>query len=110
MVVLIIINIVLIVLVTFLVIYLLKNKKDNEVAKSVCVNSKHVEVKRVEHKHNKEIDPDRVFVGRFITDEEYQQMMSKRESDISILLKEVEREYEHLKRLKNERTEGDNPR
>ena len=107
MVVLIIINIV---LVTFLVIYLLKNKKDNEVAKSVCVNNKHVEVKRVEHKRNKEINPDRVFVGRFITDEEYQQMMSNRKSDISILLKEVEREYEHLKRLENERTEGDNPR
>ena len=107
MVVLIIINIV---LVTFLVIYLLKNKKDNEVAKSVCVNNKHVEVKRVEHKRNKEINPDRVFVGRFITDEEYQQMMSNRKSDISILLKEVEREYEHLKQLNNERTEGNNSR
>ena len=54
------------------------------------------------NKQNKKINSEQVFVGRFITDEEYQQMMNNRRSDISILLEEVELEYEHFKELNNE--------
>ena len=35
----------------------------------------------------------------FYSDEEYQQMMKNKRSDISILLDEVDKEYEHLKEL-----------
>ena len=40
-----------------------------------------------------------MFEGVFVTDDEYQQMTKNRKSDISILLEEVNREYEHLKEL-----------
>lgn len=103
MVVLIVLNIILIVAVIFLVIYLIKNKKDD--IKNVYVNCDNSdeddndEIKCVIHKQNKKIKPERVFVGRFVTDEEYQQMTKNRRSDISILLEEVNKEYEHLKEL-----------
>ena len=41
-----------------------------------------------------------VDVGKLnITEDEYQQMMKNRKSDIAILLEEVNSEYEHLKEL-----------
>ena len=49
--------------------------------------------------HNKISNSEHVFVGRFVTDDEYQQMIKSRKSDISILLEDVDREYEHLKEL-----------
>lgn len=100
MIVLIVLNIILIVAVIFLAVYLIKNKKDD--IKNVCVNCDNDEDDEVEfdiHKQNKKIKSERVFVGRFVTDEEYQQMTKNRRSDISILLEEVNKEYEHLKEL-----------
>lgn len=103
MVVLIILNIILIVVVIFFAAYFIKNKKDD--IKNVCVNCDNVgeddsdEIEFDIHKQNKKIKSERVFVGRFVTDEEYQQMTKNRRSDISILLEEVNKEYEHLKEL-----------
>ena len=102
MVVLIVLNIILIVAVIFLAVYLIKNKKDD--IKNVCVNcdndeDDNDEIELDKHKQNKKIKSERVFVGRFVTDEEYQQMTKNRRSDISILLEEVNKEYEHLKEL-----------
>ena len=94
---LIILNIVLIILILFLVLYIFRNKKDN--TSSVCVNEGCLEIKKSEHKQKNKLNTDRVFVGRFITDEEYQQMMYKKRSDVSILLEDVNNEYEHLKEL-----------
>lgn len=107
MIVLIILNIVLISLVVFLVIYLLKNK--GNVNESICENVKtSVEVKNVDYKLNTKKSPERIFDGRFVTDEEYQQMIGRKRSDISILLEEVNNEYEHLKWLNNGGTERNN--
>ena len=94
----IILNIILIIALIFLVLYLFNNKKDS--TKSICVNDDKCEcIESSEHKKNNNINSERVFVGRFVTDEEYQQMMKNRKSDIAILLEEVNNEYEHLKEL-----------
>lgn len=98
MVVMIILNIVLIVLLICLIIYLFKNKKDN--VKDISINNTSYDDKHDECEHKTE----NVFVGRFVTDDEYQEMMNNRKSDISMLLKEVDNEYEHLKELVDERT------
>ena len=58
-----------------------------------------LENEKNEHKQNDNLNSGRVFIGRFVSDEEYQQMMKNRRSDISILLEEVNNEYEHLKEL-----------
>ena len=97
MAILIILNIVLIVLLVFLSLYLFRNKKD--VDKNVCVDDDCCEIEKNEHKQKNNLNSERVFVGRFISDEEYQQMMKNRRSDISILLEEVNSEYEYLKEL-----------
>lgn len=96
MVVLIILNILLILTLIFLVLYFFRNKKDND--ENVCVGNR-CEVESGEHKQNNNLNSERVFVGRFVTEEEYQQMVKNRKSDISILLEEVNSEYEHLKEL-----------
>lgn len=101
MVVLIILNIILIVLLIVLVLYIFRNKND-DTKNDQNEDDVYVENKRVKYKQNKKINSEQVFVGRFITDEEYQQMMNNRRSDISILLEEVELEYEHFKELNNE--------
>lgn len=97
---LVILNIILIViLLTIVVLYLFRKKKDinTHCITSVCVSDDDncIEFKKQETNINSE----RVFVGRFITEDEYQQMMKNRKSDISILLDEVNSEYEHLKEL-----------
>lgn len=100
MVVLIILNIILIIAVVFLVSYLIKNKKDD--AENICVNYDEdgdEEIEKIKHIQKKEPKSERVFVGRFITDEEYQQMSKTKRSDISVLLEEVNKEYEYLKEL-----------
>ena len=96
MVMLIILNILLIFALIFLVLYLFRNKKDND--ENICVDNK-CEVESDEYKQNNNLNSERVFVGRFVTDEEYQQMIKNRKSDISILLEEVNNEYEHFKEL-----------
>lgn len=93
MIVLIILNILLIAILTFLIIYFLRNKKNG--IKNVCVNDA---IKDDDHKES-DVNPEKVFIGRFITDEEYTQMMKNRKSDISSLLEELDNEYEHLKEL-----------
>ena len=90
MVILIVLNILLIAILAFLLIYFFRNK-------NVDVKGDNSEI--VKNKQNKKIKSDRVFVGRFVTDEEYQQMMNSRKSDLAILLEDKEREYEHLKEL-----------
>ena len=100
MVVLIILNIILIIAVVFLASYLIKNKKDD--AENVCVNCDEdddEEIEKIKYIQKKEPKSERVFVGRFITDEEYQQMSKSKRSDISVLLEEVNKEYEYLKEL-----------
>lgn len=96
MIALIVLNIVLIITLVFLVLYIIGNKSDN--TKSVCVSNGN-EKEIVDYKQNKKINSDRVFEGKFITDEEYNRMVKNRRSDISMLLEDVEREYEHLKEL-----------
>jgi hypothetical protein len=97
MIVLIILNIILIILVVFLVFSLFKNKKS--VTENICVNGECDEIESCEHEQKNKLKSERVFDGRFITEQEYQQIMNNRKSDISILLKEVDNEYEHLKEL-----------
>jgi uncharacterized membrane protein len=96
MVVMIILNIILIITLTILVLYIFKNNKNN--TENVCVNDK-CSVESNEDNQNNNLNSERVFVGRFVTEDEYQQMMKNRKSDISILLDEVNSEYEHLKEL-----------
>ena len=96
MVMLIILNILLILTLIFLLLYLFRNKKDND--KNICVDNK-CEVESDEYKQNNNLNSERVFVGRFVTDEEYQQMIKNRKSNISILLEEINSEYEHFKEL-----------
>ena len=86
----IVLNIILIILLIFTLAYLFRNKKDGV---------KNDSVKDVIHNQNKKIDTGKVYDGRFVSDDEYHQMMKNRRSDISILIEEVEREYEHLKEL-----------
>jgi isopentenyldiphosphate isomerase len=108
MVTLIILNIILIILLVFLLVYILRSKKNN--LKNVYVNHDNenhdyindnsvCEITLNKNKRKIKNKSDRVFEGRFVTDEEYQQMMKYKRSDVSILLEEVEREYEHLKEL-----------
>lgn len=92
----IVLNIILIIALAILVLYIFKNNKNS--TENVCVNNK-CSVERNEDNQNNNLNSERVFVGRFVTEEEYQQMMKSRKSDISILLEEVNSEYEHLKEL-----------
>ena len=92
----IILNIILIIALTILVLYIFKNNKNS--TENVCVNNK-CSVESDEDNQNNNLNSERVFVGRFITEDEYQQMMKNRKSDISILLDEVNSEYENLKEL-----------
>lgn len=92
----IILNIILIIALIFLVLYIFKKNKNS--TENVCVNNK-CGVESNEDNQNNNLNSERVFVGRFVTEEEYQQMTKNRKSDISILLEEVNREYEHLKEL-----------
>ena len=92
----IILNIILIIALIFLVLYIFKKNKNS--TENVCVNNK-CSVESNEDNQNDNLNSERVFVGRFVTDEEYQQMTKNRKSDISILLEELNSEYEHLKEL-----------
>ena len=97
---LIILNSMLFISLIVLVLYLIKNKKND--TKNIVINNdnKCCEIESGKHKQNNDlIFPERVFEGRFITNEEYQQMMKNRRSDISVLIEDVNKEYEHLKEL-----------
>jgi FtsZ-interacting cell division protein ZipA len=96
MVVMIILNIILIIALVFLVLYIFKKNKNS--TENVCVNNK-CSVESNEDNQNNNLNSERVFVGRFVTEEEYQQISKNRRSDISVLIEEVNREYEHLKEL-----------
>ena len=99
---LIILNIILIIIIlTILAFYIFRNKKDvienkKDVIESICESEdKCCEVDISEHRQNKKIKQDRVFDGRFVTDEEYQQMIKSKRS----LIEELYNEYEHFKEL-----------
>ena len=95
MVVLIVLNIILIIsLISFILYYFIKRNNKNVYEDNIC--DKH-EIKI--NKDHKKINYDRVFDGRFITDDEYNEMMKNKKSGTSILLEELNREYEHLKEL-----------
>ena len=105
MVILLILNIILIIALGFLLVYLFYNKKSD--VKNICVKNDCTKddecddtkyVNNVKNKRTK-TKPERVFEGRFITDEEYQQMKKNRRSELSILLEELDNEFEHLKKL-----------
>ena len=98
---LIILNIILIVLILFLLLYFTKNNKSNN--KDVCVNNEKCSETKI-YKSDKdeektELKSERVFVGRFVSEEEYQQMKKNKKSDLSSLMESLNREYEHLKEL-----------
>lgn len=113
MVVLIILNIILIIAFVLLLVYIFANKSvydKNNTKNEVCKKDEEDEEEededkdcdtseRVKYRKIKKIKIDRVFDGRIITDDEYQHMMNSRRSDISMLLEEVKRDYEHLKEL-----------
>lgn len=101
---LIILNIILIfIILAILAFFIFRNKKDvienkKDVIESICKNEDTCcEVDSSDHRHrqNKKIKQDRVFDGRFVTDEEYQQMIKSRRS----LIEELYNEYEHFKEL-----------
>ena len=102
-VVLIILNILFIILLTILSLYIIKsnNKCDN----SVCIKNDEIkrnensEIVEVNNEQKNNLTSEKVFNGIFITDEEYQQMMKNRRSDISLLIEDLHNEYEHLKEL-----------
>lgn len=99
---LIILNIILICLLIYLIIYFIfiRNKKDFD--KDIfCINDEKCNKNENIQYKSKKINSERVFVGKFVTDEEYQQIMKNHRNDVSILLDEVNREYEHLKELNN---------
>ena len=100
-VVLIILNIILIVALVFLSLYIFKKNKNSvtHCETNVCVGDDEcLVIKTCEHKQNN-IESERVFDGVFITEEEYQQMMKERTGNISSLMDEVNKEYEHFKEL-----------
>lgn len=100
---LIVLNIILIILVIFLslcFLYSIKNKKVDD--KKMCINCDDKDDESddiIEDSKYKQIKTERVFVGKFITDEEYQQMPKTNRTGISNLIEDVNREYEHLKEL-----------
>ena len=98
---LIILNIILIVLIVFLLLYFIKNNKSN--IKDVCVNnekcSETKNYKSDKDKQKTELKSEKVFVGRLVSEEEYQQMKKNKKSNISSLIEDINREYEHLKEL-----------
>lgn len=101
MVILIFLNIILIIVLIFLILYIFRNKKYD--IKNISINEndeKYIKNENIKYKKNKKINPpDRVFFGRFITDDEYKHMMKYRRSNLSILLEDIDNEYEHLKEL-----------
>ena len=99
-VVLIVLNIILIIVVIFLILFCLRKTKEN--VKNICANDKCNISERGKYKQNNKPKSERVFVGRFITDEEYQQMTKNQKSNVSNLIEEVNKEYEYLKKLSNE--------
>ena len=100
MVTLIVLNIILIIILVFLLVYIFCGKKDysknvdnvdNDDEEEIVIDDK--------FKQKKEPKYGRVFEGRVVTDEEYQQIIKYKRNDFSSLLEDVEREYEHLKEL-----------
>lgn len=96
---LIILNIILIVLFSILIWYIIKSNKHD--IKCVCKddNCEINESIKINNEQKNKSNKERVFIGRFISDEEYQQMTKNRRSEISILMEELHAEYEHLKEL-----------
>jgi hypothetical protein len=103
---LIFLNITLIVLLIILVLYIIKNSNFNIKGllskKDKINNIKNIKIEQ-SIENNLEFNKDeRVFVGRFVSDEEYNQIVKNKKSNISILLEDVKREYEYLKKISNE--------
>jgi hypothetical protein len=106
MVALIVLNIILIIVVIFFVLYIINNKKDSgkNVHVDCVVNDINVidenENKKNTHTQKREQNTERVFVGKIITDEEYQQLSQSTKSEISILKEELIKEFEYFKELR----------
>ena len=103
---LIVLNIILIViLLTILILYLFRNRRGSVVVSenvqqcNITCDCEKDDIKTGKHKQKKNIESERVFDGVIITEEEYRRMIGDRKSDISVLLDEVNKEYEHLKEL-----------
>jgi hypothetical protein len=99
MVTLIVLNIILIIILVFLLVYIFCGKKDY--SKNVDNVDDDEEEIIIDNKSKPKREPKygRVFEGRVVTDEEYQQIIKYKRNDFSSLLEDVEREYEHLKEL-----------
>lgn len=120
--VLIILNIILIALLIFLLVYLFKNGSKKDITKDVSENgsgycknkTSNYDVNKIlftsDSDANKKIKLERVFDGRFVSDEEYQQIIKNKISNNTISFEEIEHEYEHLKELINEGTKGNSER
>ena len=102
-VVLIILNIILIVLLTVLAFYIIKYnkfgvkdvcKKDNK-----CKKDENIEIIENNNEQKNNSTQEKVFIGRIVTEEEYQKMMKNRKSDISVLIEDLNKDYEYLKEL-----------
>lgn len=104
MVALIVLNIILIIVVIFFALYIINNKKDSgkNVHIDCVVNDVNVidENKENTHTQKREHNTERVFVGKIITDEEYQQLSQSTKSEISILKEEIIKEFEYFKELR----------
>ena len=107
MVVLIVLNIILIIVVIFFALYIINNKK--YVGKNAHVDCVVNDVNIIDENENKENthtqkrehnNTERVFVGKIITDEEYQQLSQSTKSEISILKEEIIKEFEYFKELR----------
>jgi uncharacterized protein YxeA len=106
MVALIVLNIILIIVVIFFALYIINNKKDGgkNVHVDCVVNDINVidenENKKNIHTQKRGHNTERVFVGKIITDEEYQQLSQSTKSEISILKEEIIKEFEYFKELR----------
>jgi type III secretory pathway component EscR len=100
---LIILNIILIALLLILIFYIIRNykfniKRDN-VKDDKCCKIEKNEKKEIDDSQKNNLESERVFIGRFVDEEEYQQLTKNRKSYVSVLLKEFNDEYEHFKEL-----------
>lgn len=105
MVILIVLNIILIIVVIFFALYIINNKDSGKNVHEDCVvNDVNIidenENKKNTHTQKREHNTERVFVGKIITDEEYQQLSQSTKSEISILKEEIIKEFEYFKELR----------
>jgi hypothetical protein len=101
---LVVLNIILIALLSVLVFYIIKfNNISIKGIFKKYIKHKSDKIEKIEEvieiNNENNLEQERVFIGRFVTDEEYQQMVKSRRGNISVLMEELNNEYEHLKEL-----------